>query len=76
MAEFDITVLPSTTMRETFTLEVPDGEDSPTFPELTARIKTGEFHDDVWQREMLTRVVQIEDAQPTNYDDMETEEEA
>lgn len=75
MAEFDITVLSSTTMRETFTLEVPDGEDSPTFPELIARIKTGEFHNDVWQREMVARVVQIEDAQPTNYD-MEDEEEA
>lgn len=74
MAEYDITILRAVTVRETFILQVKDGEPSPTFPELTERIKTHEFDDDIYERQELAQVVQIEDA--TLRDEYEYEEEA
>lgn len=74
MAEYDITILRAVMVRETFILQVEDGETSPTFPELTERIEDHEFDGDIYEREELSQVVQIVDATPRSPNEYEEEE--
>lgn len=72
MAEYDVTVTRSRVTRETFTLTVRDGEPGPTMIEAIADIKAGRFDDDVWERETLHEVVEVEDVVPADgYEDGE-----
>lgn len=72
MAEYDVTVTRSRVTRETFTLTVREGEPGPTMVEAIADIKAGKFDDDVWERETLHEVVEVEDVVPADdYEDGE-----
>lgn len=72
MAEYDVTVTRSRVTRETFTLTVRDGEPGPTMIATIADIKAGRFDDDVWERETLHEVVEVEDVVPAaDYEDGE-----
>lgn len=75
MAEYDVTVTRSRVTRETFTLTVRDGEPGPTMVAAIADIKAGRFDDDVWERETLHEVVEVEDVVPADdYEDGEPNE--
>lgn len=75
MAEYDVTVTRSRVTRETFTLTVRDGEPGPTMIAAIADIKAGRFDDDVWERETLHEVVEVEDVVPADdYEDGEPNE--
>lgn len=72
MADYDVTVTRSRVTRETFTLTVRDGEPGPTMVAAIADIKAGRFDDDVWERETLHEVVEVEDVVPADdYEDGE-----
>lgn len=66
MAEYDVTVTRSLVTRETFTLTVRDGEPGPTMVAAIADIKAGRFDDEVWEREVLHEVVEVEDVVPAD----------
>lgn len=69
MAEYDVTVTRSRVTRETFTLTVRDGEPGPSTLELIEAVKAGKFDDEVWERETLHEVVEVEDVVPADFDE-------
>lgn len=53
-------------------MTVRDGEPGPTMVAAIADIKAGRFDDEVWERETLHEVVEVEDVVPADdYEDGE-----
>lgn len=77
MAEFEITVLRSDVWRETFVLDVDEGEDSipPTFLDVMADISSGMYHDRMFDVHRISHVVQIESITPADDEDYELDDE-